>query len=343
MVGERLAGVPGALSAAVRLADETGARLAWVPRRAGERGALEAGALPGLLPGGRPVDDPAARRAGRVVWNVADCRRRPGRDTAGILAAAEAKTLGALLIGGVEADDLPDPQAALAAVEAAGFVVSLELRHSRGHRARGRGVPRRTGHGEAGHLPRLGRARTRFRRRPPRAPGRCPISGCCTRSPAKWVSRWVFPTPRPHGANWQRLGAWDGDFPDPPGHPQPPRRDTRAGARRCSPRWRMLLDAGRLQDGEPNLAGTARTAGRAAVRGPPPRSGAGDGDPVTVTTERGAVTLPLVITDMPDRVVWLPLNSPGSAVYPQLAARAGDVVNVRRAAGTNGMVPGGPL
>ena len=27
----------------------TGARLAWVPRRAGERGALEAGALPGLL------------------------------------------------------------------------------------------------------------------------------------------------------------------------------------------------------------------------------------------------------------------------------------------------------
>ncbi|MGH3263161.1 MAG: molybdopterin-dependent oxidoreductase, partial [Trebonia sp.] len=46
MVGERLATVPGGFSAAARLADSTGARLAWVPRRAGERGALEAGALP---------------------------------------------------------------------------------------------------------------------------------------------------------------------------------------------------------------------------------------------------------------------------------------------------------
>ena len=57
LVGERLATSPGALSAAGRLAASTGARLAWVPRRAGERGALEAGALPNLLPGGRPVAD----------------------------------------------------------------------------------------------------------------------------------------------------------------------------------------------------------------------------------------------------------------------------------------------
>ena len=57
LVGERLASVPGALSAVAALAAATGARLAWVPRRAGERGALEAGALPNLLPGGRPVAD----------------------------------------------------------------------------------------------------------------------------------------------------------------------------------------------------------------------------------------------------------------------------------------------
>src|SRR6185312_10020577 len=50
LVGERLAGVPGALSAAAALAASCGARLAWIPRRAGERGALETGALPGLLP-----------------------------------------------------------------------------------------------------------------------------------------------------------------------------------------------------------------------------------------------------------------------------------------------------
>ena len=38
MVGERLAEVPGALAAAAALAVASGARLAWVPRRAGERG-----------------------------------------------------------------------------------------------------------------------------------------------------------------------------------------------------------------------------------------------------------------------------------------------------------------
>ena len=43
---------PGALAAAAELATATGARLAWVPRRSGERGGIEAGLLPGLLPGG---------------------------------------------------------------------------------------------------------------------------------------------------------------------------------------------------------------------------------------------------------------------------------------------------
>jgi NADH-quinone oxidoreductase subunit G len=130
MVGERLATVSGGLSAAARLADATAAQLAWVPRRAGERGALEAGALPGLLPGGRPLGDDAARSQVCAVWHVADLPASPGRDTDGILAAAADGTLGALLVGGVEPDDLADPEAALAALDAVGFVVSLELRHS---------------------------------------------------------------------------------------------------------------------------------------------------------------------------------------------------------------------
>ena len=77
MVGERLATVPGGLSAAARLADATGARLAWVPRRAGERGALEAGALPGLLPGGRLVADDAARAQVAAAWNVDELPTTP--------------------------------------------------------------------------------------------------------------------------------------------------------------------------------------------------------------------------------------------------------------------------
>ena len=132
LVGERLAEVPGALSAAVRLAGRTGARLAWVPRRAGERGGIEAGALPTLLPGGRQVTDSAARADVARAWGVAALPAESGRDTAEILAAAaeSAEVPYALVIAGVDPDDLPDPAAALAAVERASFVVSLELRAS---------------------------------------------------------------------------------------------------------------------------------------------------------------------------------------------------------------------
>jgi catechol 2,3-dioxygenase-like lactoylglutathione lyase family enzyme len=42
--------------------------------------------------------------------------------------------------------------------------------------------------------------------------------------------------------------------------------------------------------------------------------GVSDGDPVAVATERGRITLPAELTPMPDGVVWLPANSPGSAV-----------------------------
>ena len=130
LVGERLATSPGALSAASRLAAATGARLGWIPRRAGDRGALEAGALPNLLPGGRPVADASAREQTASAWHVSDVPETVGRDTAGILAAAAGGELGALLIGGVDPADLPDPDAALAAIEATPFVVSLELRES---------------------------------------------------------------------------------------------------------------------------------------------------------------------------------------------------------------------
>ena len=121
---------PGAMSAAVRLAAATGARIAWIPRRAGDRGALEAGALPNLLPGGRPADDAVAREQTAAAWHVDELPRAQGRDTAEILQAALEGELAALLIGGVEVADLPDPAAALAAIDTTPFVVSLELRRS---------------------------------------------------------------------------------------------------------------------------------------------------------------------------------------------------------------------
>src|SRR5215218_11098382 len=86
--------------------------------------------MPNLLPGGRPVADVTAREQTAAAWHISEVPATPGRDTAGILAAAAGGDLGALLIGGVELADLPDPDAALAAIDAVPFVVSLELRES---------------------------------------------------------------------------------------------------------------------------------------------------------------------------------------------------------------------
>jgi NADH-quinone oxidoreductase subunit G len=49
---------------------------------------------------------------------------------------------------------------------------------------------------------------------------------------------------------------------------------------------------------------------------------------VTVSTDRGSVRLPLVVADLPDRVVWLPTFSPGSHVHEQLGVTAGAVVRI---------------
>jgi NADH-quinone oxidoreductase subunit G len=90
----------------------------------------------------------------------------------------------------------------------------------------------------------------------------------------------------------------------------------------------MLLDAGRLQDGEPHLAGTARPAVVRLSRATATEIGAAEGELVTVSTPSGAISLPLEVTELPDRVVWLPLNSPGSAVAATLRASIGDVVAI---------------
>ena len=135
LVGERLATVPGALSAAVDLARKSGARLAWVPRRAGDRGAVEAGCLPGLLPGGRPLADPAARVDAATTWGVDALPEAAGRDADAIVRALGSGDLGGLVIGGVDPDDTADPSATRRAVVAARFVVALDLRETEVTRA----------------------------------------------------------------------------------------------------------------------------------------------------------------------------------------------------------------
>ncbi len=90
----------------------------------------------------------------------------------------------------------------------------------------------------------------------------------------------------------------------------------------------MLLDDGRLQDGEPYLAGTRRPAVVRLSATTAAEIGAVHGGDVTVRSDRGAIMLPLEVTAMPDRVVWLPGNAPGAAVRPTLAALPGDLVQI---------------
>jgi NADH-quinone oxidoreductase subunit G len=116
LVGERAAETVGLLSAASALAEKTGAKLAWIPRRAGERGALEAGAIGTLLPGGRPVADAAARVDIAAVWGVPTIPANVGRTTSEIIESLGNGSLDAVVVGGVDPQDMPNSAAALAAL-----------------------------------------------------------------------------------------------------------------------------------------------------------------------------------------------------------------------------------
>jgi len=95
------AGPAGALRAVMALADALHAGFAWVPRRAGDRGALDVGARPDLLPGGRLVAFEAARQALGDEWGV-ELPAEPGMDGPAMVQAAAEGKLGVLLLAGVD-------------------------------------------------------------------------------------------------------------------------------------------------------------------------------------------------------------------------------------------------
>ena len=323
LAGERLATSPGALSAAARLAERSGARLAWIPRRAGERGALDAGCLPTVLPGGRPVTDPVARLQVSEIWRCAEPPASPGRDTAGILAAAATGDLDALVVGGVEPADLADPDAALAAIGATGFVVSLELRESAVTALADVVFPVAAVTEKSGSFTDWeGRVRPFHAALSSTA---APDLRVLSALAAEMGVDLALGTAEQARAEMAALGGWDGTRPPGPDVAAGPALAPQAGEAILAG-WRMLLDAGRLQDGEPHLAGTAHppVARLSAVTA----AGIGASDSVRVSTGRGSVRLPLVITEMPDQVVWLPLNSPGSTVHSTLGVTTGAVVRI---------------
>ncbi|WP_132993747.1 NADH-quinone oxidoreductase subunit G [Gordonia zhaorongruii] len=328
LVGERLATSPGALTAAADAAAHTGARLAWIPRRAGERGALDVGAAPGLLPAGRPAESAKAREDLEDVWGVAP-PAEPGRSTEQILAALTQGELDAALVGGVEIDDLPSPSKAEAALTAASFVVSLEQRHSRVTDLADVVIPVAAVAEKSGtFVDWEGRPR-------PFDTALAPTAGTTPLSDHRVLHAIAADAGTDLGCDdanaihqeFGRIGAWRGDRHAPTAPSSTVAADPTDGFAVLAS-WRMLLDLGRMQDGEPHLAGTAHRPVARMSAAAAAAAGVADGEPLTVSTEHGAVTLPLVVTDMPDATVWLPMNSPGSRLYPSLEAVPGSVVRV---------------
>ncbi len=319
LVGERAAEIPGLFSALLRLTARTGARLAWIPRRAGDRGALETGCVPTLLPGGRSVADEAARAEVGKQWG-AELPAEPGRDVTGILQAASGGQLDALVVGGVDPNDLPDPDLARRALDNAGFVVSLELRASEVTERADVVLPIAPAVEKSGsYLNWEGRRRdfdTTMEGTGSLSDGRV-LDTLAVEMDADLFTQ----TPAAAAGDFAKLA------------PVTPSVAAPSVAAAAAPvpngkavlaTWRQLIDNGSLQDDEPHLKGTQRPP----VARLSAKTAEGLGGTVRVSNERGSITLPVEVADLPDGVVWLPGNSDGSAVRAALAAGHGALVQI---------------
>jgi NADH-quinone oxidoreductase subunit G len=304
LVGERLASVAGGFSAVARLIERSGARVAWVPRRAGERGALEAGLLP----------EPGAR------------------DLAEILDAAYERTIDGLVVGAIDPADLPDPALAREAFLRVPFLVSLELRHSDVTAVADVVLPVAAAVEKSGTF-----VDWEGRERPFEMA--LPLSTTITdlrilHSLASEMGV-ALGLPGVDAARAELLGINADREPSAAPQVKAAEPHSLAPGEALLATWHWLIDDGRMQDGEPHLAGTRKLPRLHLSEATAAALGVGPGDQVTVgsgSAESGTITLPLVIADLPDGVVWLPTSSPSSHVREELGAAHGDVVKVAAAA-----------
>lgn len=311
LVGERASRTPGLLSEVVRLAERTHCRIQWVPRRAGERGGVEAGLLPGLLPFGRPLASQEARES--LAWGEIPAQR--GLDATQMLEAAADGRVKALVVGGVDLRDFDDPSAARKALDQVDFLVSLEVRRSEVTDRADVILP---------VAPPLEKNGTFINWE-----GRLRPFGQAIASRSQ-TDRLVFDAlASEFGVDLglhdlvglydqvNPLMQWNGQREE--FVPATASELVEVGqGEALLATHKPMLDAGRLQDGASMLAGSARRpvvfASRATVAG----LGIDEGEELTLSTQRGSITLPLQFADLPDGVVWVPECSQGSIVHESL-------------------------
>jgi NADH-quinone oxidoreductase subunit G len=324
LVGERLATVPGALSAVSVLAGQTGARLAWVPRRAGDRGALDAGCLPDLLPGGRPLADAAARVDVGTAWGH-DVPVEPGRDGHEILAALSRGRLAGAVVAGVDLDDLDDPGSARAALRQA-FVVSLELRASAVSEHADVVFPVAATAEKSGSFVNW---EGRVRPFPQALQGgnTVPDVRVLAGIAAELGRPLGFQTTQAAGAELAELDDWDGARAEAP-RVEPVSSPRPDGDALVLTTWKTLIGDGPMQDGDPHYRASGPEPTAVLSEHTLAALGVHEGEPVRLSTDRGAVVLPAAAGDLDDGVVWAPAALGGVDLARDLGARSGSPVRL---------------
>jgi len=328
LVGERASESAGLFSAVAALSAQTGAKIAYIPRRAGERGALEAGALGSVLPGGRPVADAAARVDIAAAWGVDSLPATPGRTSTEIISALAARELDAVVIGGVDAHDLPAGRNALEAFTNS-FVVSLEIAPSSITAVADVVLPVAAITEKSGSfLNWEGRARA-FDEAVADSHHRSDVRILSMIADAMGESI-MLGTVTAAAREFNQLGKWDGAraqlAPVAAVAPQ-----SVVGNDALLTSWRRLLDMGTLQKGEDNLAGTRRPT--VAVISPKRADAIGvvTGQQVRVSNAHGSITIPVLVEEIHEDAVWIPRNSFASQSLVALDAVHGEVVTVVKA------------
>jgi len=299
LVGERLATSPGALAVAAELARKRGAKLAWVPRRAGDRGAVEAGAFP-----------------------LTEHERDADQIIDGVLTG----DVRALVVGGVDPDDTADPAAFLAALDAADFVVSLELRESEVTKRADVVLPVAAVTEKAGtYLTWEGR------RRPFPQVFNLPATYSDAQILAQIARRYDAHSEtggfEARSARTSTTGTPSGGFEarsartsttDPlvevRGAPATSLETTGAAFHLAT--WKLMIDNGRMQVGDKAYSATARPAAALLSR----KNVIRFGTTVTITGDRGSITMPAREAEVAEDVVWVPSNSTGRGVLADLAS-----------------------
>ena len=321
LIGERLAETSGGLTAAVELANKAGAKIGYVPRRAGDTGAITAGATPNLLPGHRLISDAAARVDVAAAWGV---NSLPADDGLSINEIINGDTA-SVLVGGVDPFDISaDAKLSLSKK----FVVSLEIRESditdiaqvvlpvaavvekSGSFMDWQGKPREF---EAA-VESLNRSDLR-------------ILSMLADEMGKSIN---LPSVSAARKEIAALGNWEGA--------KNQMKSTAASGEikvgsdeAVITSWRNLLDKGSLQEGEDNLAGTARATTAVISQKRADALSVKSGELIRVSNTYGAITLPCTIVDIDDAKIWLPRNSTNAQLIKVLGTVGNTVVKVSKA------------